>query len=137
MPVESKPLFRPDVLSRHLRSFTPPELSAEVRQELARWGELVESGRIDKFKETELRPEFFQLFFHRILGYRGPSDGGRHWIISQEKHVEVEGEFADAVLGEFHDGADPRFLVAVEAKGPKDPLDRPYGGRRLSAVDQG
>ena len=137
MPVESKPLFRPDVLSAHLRSFPPPELPDGVRQELAQWGELVGSGRIDKFKETELRPEFFQLFFHRILGYRGPSDGGRHWTISQEKHVEVEGEFADAVLGDFHDGADPRFVVAVEAKGPKDPLDRPYGGRRLSAVDQG
>ena len=137
MPVESKPLFRPDVLSTHLRSFQLPELPEGVRQELSQWGELVESGRIDKFKETELRPEFFQLFFHRILGYRGPSDGGQHWTISQEKHVEVEGEFADAVLGDFHDGASPRFVVAVEAKGPKDPLDRPYGGRRLSAVDQG
>ena len=83
MPVESKPLFRPDVLSTHLRSFPPPELPDGVRQELAQWGELVGSGRIDKFKETELRPEFFQLFFHRILGYRGPSDGGRHWTISQ------------------------------------------------------
>jgi N-6 DNA Methylase/TaqI-like C-terminal specificity domain len=137
MPVESKPLFRPDVLSTHLRSFPPPELPEGVRQELAQWGELVGSGRIDKFKETELRPEFFQLFFHRILGYRGPSDGGQHWTISQEKHVEVEGEFADAVLGDFHDGVSPRFVVAVEVKGPKDPLDRPYGGRRLSAVDQG
>jgi len=28
-------------------------------------------------------------------------------------------------------------VVAVEGKGPRDPLDRPFGGRRLSAVEQG
>jgi hypothetical protein len=26
--------------------------------------------------------------------------------------------------------------VAIEGKGPRDPLDRPFAGRRLSAVDQ-
>jgi hypothetical protein len=50
--------------------------------------------------------------------------------------VEVDGKFADAVLGTFGDGAD-KFVVALEGKGPKDPLDRPYGGRHMSAVDQG
>jgi hypothetical protein len=33
-------------------------------------------------------------------------------------------------------GAHP-FVVALEGKGPKDLLDRPYAGRRMSAVDQG
>jgi hypothetical protein len=28
-------------------------------------------------------------------------------------------------------------VIAVEGKGPKDPLDRPFAGRRMSAVDQG
>ena len=55
--------------------------------------------------------------------------------MSREAHVEVEGEFVDAVLGEF--GAVKRPVVAVEGKGPKDPLERPFGGRRLSAVEQG
>ena len=27
--------------------------------------------------------------------------------------------------------------MAVEGKGPKDPLDRPFAGRKMSAVDQG
>ncbi|HQX52795.1 MAG TPA: N-6 DNA methylase, partial [Planctomycetaceae bacterium] len=29
------------------------------------------------------------------------------------------------------------FVVALEGKGPTDPLDRPYSGRKMSAVDQG
>ena len=58
------------------------------------------------------------------------------YTISREKHVQVEGEFADAVLGHF--GRDRiRFIVALEGKGPNDPLDRPFAGRRMSAVDQG
>jgi hypothetical protein len=38
------------------------------------------------------------------------------------------------VLGEFNGEA--RYLVALESKGPGDPLDRPFAGRRMSAVDQ-
>jgi hypothetical protein len=30
-----------------------------------------------------------------------------------------------------------QFLIAVEGKGPRDPLDRPFAGRRMSAVNQG
>ena len=70
-----------------------------------------------------------------MLGYRGASDGGA-WTLSHQRHVEVEGEFADAVPGRFAADQPPRSTVAVEVKGPKDPLDRPFGGRRLSAVDQ-
>ena len=75
MPVEAKPLFRPDVLRAHLAAFEMPP-------------------------------------------------------------VEVDGKFADAVLGRFGGGHD-EFIVALEGKGPKDPLDRPFAGRRISAVDQG
>jgi hypothetical protein len=39
------------------------------------------------------------------------------------------------VLGELTPGQG-RFIVAVEGKGPKDPLDRPFVGRKMSAVDQ-
>jgi hypothetical protein len=46
----------------------------------------------------------------------------------------VDGKFADAVLGDFNGAS--RYIVAVEGKGPRDPLDRPFAGRRMSAVDQ-
>jgi hypothetical protein len=50
--------------------------------------------------------------------------------------VQEFGKFSDAVLGEFTP-EERRFIVAVEGKGPTDPLDRPFKGRTLSAVDQG
>jgi hypothetical protein len=40
------------------------------------------------------------------------------------------------VLGQFG-SARSDFVIAVEGKGPRDPLDRPFAGRRLSAVEQG
>lgn len=136
MPVDAKPLFRPDVLHAHVQAFALPSAVEAMRGDLAKWAELIASGRIDQFKETELLPEFVTLFFNRVLGYRGASDGGAAWTLSHQRHVEVEGEFADAVLGRFAAGAEPRYTVAVEVKGPRDPLDRAFAGRRLSAVDQ-
>jgi len=47
----------------------------------------------------------------------------------------VDGKYADAVLGVFLPaGMQP--IIALEGKGPKDPLDRPFAGRKMSAVDQ-
>jgi type I restriction-modification system DNA methylase subunit len=70
-----------------------------------------------------------------LLGYTRPAHGHARYTISWEKHVEVDGKFADAVLGDFN--GEHRYVVALEGKGPRDPLDRPYAGRRMSAVDQG
>ena len=62
-------------------------------------------------------------------------DSPKRYTISREKHVQANGNFADAVHGEF--GSDgKRYFAAVEGYGPKDPLDRPYAGRKVSAVDQ-
>ncbi|HJT36361.1 MAG TPA: hypothetical protein VJ783_30340 [Pirellulales bacterium] len=73
-------------------------------------------------------------FFCGVLGYTRPADGQPRYTLSREKHVEVDGKFADAVLGDFN--GQQRYLVALEGKGPRDPLDRPFAGRRMSAVDQ-
>ena len=44
-------------------------------------------------------------------------------------------DLRDRMLGRFT--AEHReYTVAVEGKGPRDPLDRPFAGRRISAVDQ-
>ena len=45
--------------------------------------------------------------------------------------------FPDAAIGRFSTaGSEAEYLDAVEGKGPRDPLDRPFAGRKLSAVDQ-
>jgi hypothetical protein len=70
------------------------------------------------------------------LSAEGPAEGGERWTLSREKHVQVGGKFADAVLGYFRLAGDSKFMVAVKGKGPKDPLDRPFAGRPMSAIDQ-
>jgi hypothetical protein len=131
MPVEAKPLFRPDVLRSHLAGFQLPAVDAT---KLAHWASEISSGRVDRFGEQEILPHFLADFFVGILGYTGPA-GQDRYTIGFERFVEVDGKYADAVLGDFN--GHQRYVVAVEGKGPRDPLDRPYAGRRMSAVDQG
>jgi len=136
VPIEAKPLIRPDVLRQHLDAFDLPAQVESLRPKLKDWADLLASGRADRLKEQELLPDFLTDFFCGLLRYARPADGGPRYTISREKHVEVDGKFADAVLGDFGTGAE-KYIVALEGKGPKDPLDRPFAGRRMSAVDQG
>lgn len=136
MPVEAKPLFRPEVLGQKFKGFEMPERLERGKEILQRWAKMIASGEIDKFKETEILHDFLTEIFCQILGYTRPMDSPERYTFSREKHVQVDGKFADAVLGEFTP-VDQNFLVAVEGKGPRDPLERPFGGRKMSAVDQG
>ena len=83
---------------------------------------MVSSGRDDKFKEQELLPDFLTDVFCEVLGYVRPVDHATRFTTSREKHVQVDGKFADAVLGNFLP-ANEEFIVALEGKGPLDPLD--------------
>lgn len=135
MAVESKPLFHPEVLRQHLRSFALPAQVDSQQAKLAHWAELIASGRADQFKETDLLPDFITDFFCNLLGYTRPAGPAQSFTLSRETHVEVDGQFADAVLGRFN--GETKHIVALEGKGTRDPLDRPFAGRRMSAVDQG
>ncbi len=59
MPVEAKPLFRPDVLRAHLAGFQMPSVD---RAKLTHWASEIASGRIDRFGEKEILPHFLQDF---------------------------------------------------------------------------
>lgn len=135
MPVEAKPLFRPDVLRPHLQAFKLPENFDATKETFGRWARLLTSRNADKLKEKELLPDFLNEVFGEALGYSGPADDAERYTMSLEQHVQVAGEYADAALGVF--GPDQkRFIIAVEGKGPTDPLDRPHSGRRIPAVQQ-
>jgi hypothetical protein len=131
MPVEAKPLFRPDVLRSHLSGFSVPTVDAA---KLERWADLIATGRIDNFGEEEILPDFLSDFFVGMLGYTRPA-GHDRYTIGWERHIEVDGQFADAVLGDFN--GQQQYTVVLEGKGPRDPLERPFAGRRRSAVEQG
>ena len=135
MAVESKPLFHPEVIRQQLGGFTLPESVEAARPRLIHWADLITSGRADTFKETALLPEFITDIFCNLLGYSGPAGPTDTFTLSREAHVEVDGQFADAVLGRFN-AENKTFVVALEGKGTRDPLDRPFAGRRMSAVDQ-
>lgn len=107
-----------------------------MREVLGRWASLLGSVQADTLKEQELLPDFLTDIFCGVLGYTRAVDNGERYTFSREKYVEVDGKFADAVLGDLRPSGS-RFIVAVEGKGPKDPLDRPHAGRKMSAVDQG
>ena len=136
MPVEAKPLFRPDALRPHLKAFQLPRPLETYQAILSKWADMLSSGKANRFKEQEILGDFLNDVFCGVLDYARPADDPDRHTISREKHVQVDGKFADAVLGDFREGKE-QFVVALEGKGPRDPLDRPFAGRHMSAVDQG
>jgi hypothetical protein len=154
MPVESKPLFHPEVSRQQVRSFNLPEQTGIWQPTLQHWAGLIASGRADDFKETALLPDLLTDIFCGLLGYTGPvgpadthnshnshlsgtgpAASANTFTFSRERHLEVDGEFADAVLGRFQKGKE-QFVAVLGGKGTRDPLDRPFAGRRMSAVEQ-
>ena len=136
MAVETKPIFSPELVRQRTQSFTLPEHAEDARARLAHWAELIASGKADRLTEKQLLPEFISDIFGQLLGYTGPAGAGDAFTLLRETLVEVNGEYADAALGRFT-SEEKKFVVAVEGKGTRDPLDRPFAGRKMSAVDQG
>ena len=137
MPVEPKPIFRPDALRPHLSTFQVSDEVASNRSVLKKWADLLSSPQADSFREQELLADFVNDVFCNLLGYERPADNPARYTRAREKYIQVNGKFADAVLGEFKHGEDDKPIIALEGKGPKDPLERPFAGRKKSAVEQG
>ncbi len=51
-----------------------------------------------------LLPDFLTDLFVHLLAYEGPPGRDGVYTLSREQHVEVEGQFADAVPGRFAAG---------------------------------
>ena len=104
MALESKPLFHPEVIRQQVRAFNLPERVVDCQPKLQRWAGLIASGRADDLKETELLPGFLTDIFCGLLGYTGPAEAPDSYTLSRERHVEVDGKVADAVLDRFQKG---------------------------------
>jgi hypothetical protein len=76
----------------------------EYRTILAKWAEMLASGKADRFKEQQILHDFLTDVFCGVLGYTRPADDPDRHTISREKHVQVDGKYADAVLGDFREG---------------------------------
>jgi hypothetical protein len=115
MPVESKPLFHPEVLRQQEQSFNLPERTSAWQPKLQHLAELITSGRADNFKETALLPDFLTDIFCGLLGYTGPAGPADTFTFSRERHVEVDGKVADAVLGRFQKGKEQFMMKPMPA----------------------
>ena len=136
MAVESKPLFHPEVIRQHLRNFVLPASVEDSRPRLKHWADLISSGQADKLKETDLLPDFLTDIFVTLLDYTRPAESPDCYTLSRETHVVVDGQKADAVLGRFLPDKQ-EYIVAIEGKGTRDPLEIPFGGRKMSAGKTG
>ena len=155
MALESKPLFHPEVLRQQVRAFNLPERVADWQPKIQEWASLITSGRADDFKESALLPDFLTDIFCGLLSYTGPvgpadshnthnshlsgtapAASANTFTFSRERHVEVDGKVADAVLGRFQKGNE-QFVAVPEGKSTRDPLDRPFAGRRMTGPQQG
>lgn len=58
MPLEARPLFRPDVVRSRMRGYTPPLRVSNGRERLKRWADLLSTDRGEHLKEQELLPDF-------------------------------------------------------------------------------
>ena len=124
MAVESKPLFHPEVLRQQVRSFNLPEQRRDWQPTLQHWADLIASGRADTFKETALLPDFLTQIFCGVLGYTGPAEAADTYTLSRERHVEVGGKVADAVLARFH----PRPYLRAIHHPPRMPVPESHNG---------
>ncbi|WP_439623986.1 Eco57I restriction-modification methylase domain-containing protein [Gemmata sp.] len=133
MPTEGKPLFHPAAIRAGLKGFQLSPAAGAARAKVREWATQLGSKKLDAKKETELLPNFIAHVFEAALGYAGaPADPH---TLKREAFIEVDGKFADAGLGRFSTKGDT-FVAVLEGKGPRDPLDRPFGSRKHSAVTQ-
>ena len=87
MPVEAKPLFRPNVLRPYPAAFPLPERVQAHRPALARWAELFASGQADQFKEHELLHDFLTEIFCGLVGYTRLVDNNERCLRGKAKLV--------------------------------------------------
>ncbi len=132
MPADIKPLFHPEAVRPKVRQFMLPPAAISGRARVIEWANKLSAKKL-KEKETELLPNFLTDVFENVLGYVGPPAAAT--TIRREALVQVDGKRADAGFGRFG-GEVADFVAVLEGKGPNDPLDVPFAGRKRSAVEQ-
>jgi hypothetical protein len=58
VPVEAKPIFRPDVIRLPLFGLSLPEHVAQLRPKLEKWAEIIATSSVDAHKEQKILGDF-------------------------------------------------------------------------------
>ncbi|MFM2044553.1 MAG: Modification methylase PaeR7I [Pseudomonadota bacterium] len=138
MAIDIKPLFPRHVVTAAMGGFSIADADIAAAQAVfAKWADLTQPG-MSELKESQHLPTFLNEVFKEVLGYREVQPGKvAYSMLHQPKVIApVDSEFADAALGRFLEGDINRIQAVVEGKGSRDPLDRRFRNRNMSAVQQ-
>jgi len=124
-----------------IRSFAPavalvsvPELCARLPAQNPAWADLISSGRADQFKETALLLISSPTSFGGLLGYTGPAASLGTYTFSANAMSRWTARSLMQCSGASKGEGPVRGRAGRQ--GHPGPLDRPFAGRRMSAVDQ-
>jgi hypothetical protein len=97
VPLDAKTVFRPEVLASYFAGFQLPNDAEQARTPIRKWAEVLASSKADSLNEKELLRDSLTNVFCGVLGYTRIVDDRDPFTFSREKHVQVDGKFADAV----------------------------------------
>lgn len=119
-----KSIFTDNFLSHILSDFRVSSVTGirDITLIIKSFVQELESGKIEKQKEEEIKSRFINLFFGDVLGFN--YGNSNEWLLREEKKSEVDGKKADAALGYFHsEKVNEDVRVVIEIKDAKTDLD--------------
>ena len=120
----SKPLFPPNLLSAYVADFRLSSVTGIRDTTLAISGliEELESSKLERLKEEEIKSRFITTFFGDVLGFN--YGNSNRWLLREEKKAVTDGKKADAALGFFYNDNNRSDVRAViELKDARTDLD--------------
>jgi hypothetical protein len=133
-----QPLFTDNFLSHILSDFRASSVTGirEITLIIKSFVQELESGKIEKQKEEEIKSRFINSFFGDVLGFN--YGNSNEWQLREEKKSDVDGKKADAALGYFYcNKANDDVRVVIEIKDARTDLDTKQNREgKLTPVEQ-
>lgn len=118
------PIFSDNFLSHYLSEFRASSVTGirDITLIINSFVQELQSGKIEKQKEEEIKSRFINSFFGDVLGFN--YGNSNQWQLREEKKSVVDGKKADAALGYFYiDKGKDDVRVAIEIKDASTDLD--------------
>lgn len=122
--MKAQPIFTNIFLSHILSDFRASSITGirEITQIIKSYIQELESGKLESFKEEEIKSRFVNDFFGDVLGFN--YGNSNEWQLREEPKSSVDGKKPDAALGYFYiDKKKDDVRVVIEIKDAKTDLD--------------
>ena len=135
MPAVEKPLFRPDALRPKLPGFTLPSGRRCTPPEARRSGpSKLKAGQARQAQGNRTAARVPRPTCSGAARLRRPADRTRTPSSGKRSSRWTASSPTPRSAGSARSAT--TFVAVLEGKGPRDPLDRPFAGRKRSAVEQ-